>query len=189
MPMYDFAALRFSADPNLADRVYWYLADLPLKEGEAVLAPVGVHERLQRGIVERTLRADGRNAPYDLGLIKRVAAKEGARGIRIGGARLLEFGGVRYDDRHYTRFGALCAARTGEVEEGDAAAYGYGAVLRSPDADDEAVYGAILTRGAVLLGGDAEEIFARLFALVAGRNCALPVMGERTLAALAARLG
>ena len=187
MPMYDFAALRFSADPNLIDRVYWYLSPLPVREGEAVLAPVGIHERLQRGIVERTLRADARHAPYEFGLLKHIAAKEGAREAGVG-AGFLEFGGVRYDDRHYTRFRVLCAGE-GEVDEARAARLGYGAVLRFPEADDEAVYKAILTRGAVLLGGEKEEIFSRLLALVSGKKADLPMMGERARSALAARLG
>lgn len=101
---YDFAALRFTEDENIADRVYWYRCDFPVTQGEGVLAPVGSHNRLQFARVERTLSATEENAPYDLRLIKCVAAKYGARKLVVGRAVCYELGGIRYDGKHFTRF-------------------------------------------------------------------------------------
>ena len=84
--MVTFAALRFAEDGNLSDRTYWYRCDFALSPGERVLAPVGPHDRLQRAVVERVLEAGAENAPYDLRLIKSVAARDGARLLRAGGA-------------------------------------------------------------------------------------------------------
>ncbi len=101
---YDFAALRFTEDENLVDRVYWYLCTFPVKEGEGVLAPIGAHSRLQFARVERTLTASEENAPYDLRLLKQVAAKYGARRLAVGRMICFEMGGLLYDSKHYTRF-------------------------------------------------------------------------------------
>lgn len=101
-----FAALRFTEDPNLRDRVYWYISTIPVEENERVLAPVGPHDRLQCARVERVSR--GTEEPYPAALCKRVAAKYGAREIAHG---CFELGGVRYDDRHYTRFGHILIAQ------------------------------------------------------------------------------
>ena len=112
----NFAALRFSGDANLNGRVYWYLAPFPVKEGDEVLAPVGARDRLQRAIVERALTAEEEFAPYDIRLCKRVEAYCGDRARRAGGVDCTELGGVRYDDRHYTRFGRLLIAAEAPTE-------------------------------------------------------------------------
>lgn len=99
-----FAALRFSEDANIAHNVYWYLSEFSVKAGEQVLAPVGAHNRLQCARVERVLVAGEKDAPYDLRLLKSVEAKLGARKLVAGDAVCFELGGVRYDEKHYTRF-------------------------------------------------------------------------------------
>ena len=114
--MVTFAALRFSEDENIADRVYWYRADFSVKEGERVLAPVGSHDRLQCARVERVLEAREEDAPYDIRLIKRVAAHLGARSFLWEERPCLELGGVRYDSKRFTRFGAF-ACLFGELPE------------------------------------------------------------------------
>lgn len=106
-----FVALRFAEDKNISDRMYWYLSEFPLSLGERVLAPVGMHDRIQCAVVERTLEAEENDAPYDIRLIKRVEARAGARKLVAGGEELLEFGGIKYDEKHYTRFGQLLLAR------------------------------------------------------------------------------
>ncbi len=106
--IYDFAALRFTEDENIADRVYWYLCDFPVKEGEGVLAPVGAHNRLQFARVERTLSCAEENAPYDLRLIKRVAAKYGARRLSLSSVKnCRDLGGVRCGGKRFTGYGVF----------------------------------------------------------------------------------
>ena len=124
-----FAALRFAEDANLSDRAYWYRCPFPVRVGERVLAPVGVHNRLQRAEVGRVLEGAEEDAPYDARLIKCVAARAGARKLSAGGQAFYELGGVRYDEKHYTRFGRVLvggAAPKGEAR-GTLAAYGVAA--------------------------------------------------------------
>ncbi len=102
--MVTFAALRFTEDENIAGRVYWYCCPFEVKAGERVLAPVGSHDRLQCARVERVLMAEERDAPYNMALIKRVAAPFGARSFVWEGRTCTELGGVRYDSKRFTRF-------------------------------------------------------------------------------------
>lgn len=191
---YDFAALRFAEDENIKDRVYWYLADFPVKEGEEVLAPVGVHDRLQKARVERTASADEKDAPYDLRLIKRVAAKFGARKLVLGGVELIEFGGVKYDAKHYTRFGHLLYAESVPTIE-ELKDYGIDTVFEAPMSEDDKIYRALIGGHEVLLvGGEGREIMRTLLAFLRGEKeiaTRLYSVGlyEKELATLTARLG
>ena len=99
-----FAALRFTEDENIRDRVYWYRCAFRNKGGERVLAPVGSHDRLQCARVERVLFAEEGDAPYDPALLKDVAAPLGARSFLWEGRTCFELGGVRYDQKRFTRF-------------------------------------------------------------------------------------
>ncbi len=102
-----FAALRFTEDENIADKTYWYACDFMAREGEQVLAPVGAHNRLQRAVIERICEAEERAAPYDIKLIKRVAAKYGARKFPLNCVRnCRELGGVKIGEKRYSKFGA-----------------------------------------------------------------------------------
>lgn len=182
-----FAALRFTADENLADRLYWYLSEFPLFEGEEVLAPVGVHNRLQRAAVERTVSASEENAPYELSLIKRVERRVNDRTVTLCGCELLELGGVRYDEKHYLPFGRVLLCR-GACGEGLSA---YGTVL-SPDRIDGELFGAIArAKGRAILAGEAgREAFAALiaFARVGGKALGAWQVGEETLSLLEKKL-
>ncbi len=102
--MVRFAALRFTEDENIRDRVYWYRCAFEIKAGERVLAPVGSHSRLQCARVERVLLAEEKDAPYDPALLKDVAAPLGARSFLWEGRTCFELGGVRYDKKRFTRF-------------------------------------------------------------------------------------
>ena len=102
--MVRFAALRFTEDENIRDRVYWYRCAFETKTGERVLAPVGSHDRLQCARVERVLFAEEGDAPYDPALLKDVAAPLGARSFLWEGRTCFELGGVRYDQKRFTRF-------------------------------------------------------------------------------------
>ena len=176
---YGFAALRFTEDPNLKDRVYWYLNDLPLVLGERVLAPVGPHDRLQAARVEKLLSAEEEDAPYDLRLIKRVAAKYGARKLLFGSAELLEFGGVRYDEKHYTPFGKLLLAKEPLEKELTCGEYGTVEPLEYSAADPELYQEIAHSADCVLLfGGEGELAFRALYALLRGEG-ELPA-GEET---------
>lgn len=109
-----FAALRFTADENLAERVYWYISPFPVKEGERVLAPVGPHDKLQCARVERTASLTEK-APYPPVLCKRILAKYGEREVKEG---VFDLGGVRYDGRHFTRLGRIFITKEEERAEG-----------------------------------------------------------------------
>ena len=102
--MVRFAALRFTEDENIRARVYWYRCACETKAGERVLAPVGSHDRLQCARVERVLFAEEGDAPYDPALLKDVAAPLGARSFLWEGRTCFELGGVRYDQKRFTRF-------------------------------------------------------------------------------------
>ena len=102
--MVRFAALRFTEDENIRDRVYWYRCPFGTRAGERVLAPVGSHDRLQCARVERVLLAEEGDAPYDPALLKDVAAPLGARSFFWEGRMCFELGGVRYDQKRFTRF-------------------------------------------------------------------------------------
>ncbi len=161
--MIAFAALRFTEDENLRDRVYWYLGE-GLKEGERVLAPVGPHDRLQRARVERTLLAEAENAPYDIRLMKKVAARDGARVLAAGGVRCVELGGVRYDDRHYTRFGRVLYAEE-EPEGEELAAYGVKRTVRTDRPDGETMRRILGAPCVLVTGAGAAEVCSLLLAL------------------------
>lgn len=108
---YRFAALRFVEDENVCDRVYWYLTDFVVQAGQRVLAPLGAHDRLQAATVERTLDCGEENAPYDIRLVKKIIAPAGARRIRLDGVQNChDLGGLRYDGKHFTRYGVFVRA-------------------------------------------------------------------------------
>ena len=166
----EFAALRFFEDANISDRLYWYLAGFPLTLGEQVLAPVGSHDRLQAARVERLLTAEEKDAPYDLRLLKRVQAKLGARKFVLG-EELLEFGGVRYDEKHYTPFKKLLLAHEVPKEMGQIFEYGITKTLQM-SADDPTLYTEIAHSlgGVLLIGAEGEKTFRALYALLRGEG-------------------
>ncbi len=110
-----FAALRFTEDENLTGRVYWYLAPFSVKEGERVLAPVGPHDKLQCARVERVENFSEAEAPYPPVLCKSVLLRYGDREVKEG---VFDLGGVRYDDRHYTRPRRILIAKSEAAAEG-----------------------------------------------------------------------
>ncbi len=194
---YEFAALRFPEDGNLRDRLYWYLADLPVREGDEVLAPVGPHDRLQRGVVERTVRAKEEEAPYDVRLIKRITARYGARKLLFAGhaEAFWEFGGARYDDRHYTRLGRILYTDTMSECAGMVADSACMTLFEAPMSEDEAIYRTLASgHAALLVGGEGREIVRLLLSLLKGEEGAadrLRAIGlsDREIAALVIWLG
>ena len=68
---YCFVAVEFPADPNVAGMIYWYLCPFAgAEEGTAVVAPLGRHNGLQRGVIRSVLFAEARRAPYPINAIK-----------------------------------------------------------------------------------------------------------------------
>lgn len=168
---YDFALLRFAEDKNISDRGYWYLSGFPVAAGERVLAPVGMHDRLQCAVVERSLSAAAEDAPYDVRLIKRIAAKYGARRIAAGETELVEFGGIRYDEKHFTRFRKIVFCEALPSDLSAIFAYGVTKTLQM-SADDPALYEEIArANGCVLLvGEEGKRAAKRLVFFVRGQD-------------------
>lgn len=176
---YPFAALRFAEDKNISERVYWYLCGFPVKEGDKVLAPVGSRNKLQMAVVERTLSAQEENAPYDMRLIKRAEVKYGARKYEIGDRIYVEFGGVRYDEKHYTPFGKLLLAN-GKPQSQDELSFLDKVFVCEGDADAPAVYESVLY-GTPLLIGETGKVIFRIFQRLVGIQAPLPAEWENRL--------
>lgn len=187
---YDFAALRFYNDQNIRDRLYWYASDFPLTVGENVLAPLGMHGRLQAAVVEKVISADREHAPYDVDFIKRVICRVGERRIVADGVECLEFGGVKYDEKHYTPFGRVLLAKDKPKQTEELKLYGVENVLSCEGND--ALYEEIASvKGCVLLYGErGRTVFEALLALVKGRAEPLLSAGvdERTILRLKEKL-
>lgn len=187
-----YAALRFAEDKNIADRTYWYISGFPVRVGEQVLAPVGPHDRLQRAVVERIVQADEKNAPYDARFLKRVAAKAGARRLRAGGETFRELGGVRYDDRHYTRYGCVLVGRSAsEAARAELAAYGVSAYYRADEEDETELFRALsCERGCALIEGRTADMAGAFLLLLAGvpLERARAELSETSAASLSDRL-
>lgn len=164
----DFCAVRFTEDENLLGRTYWYISDFPVKEGESVLAPVGSHDGLQRAVVERVVRASPENAPYDVRLLKKLAAKVGARKLTADGITCYELGGVKYDDKRYTRFRRVLVALERPEALVELKEYGVTALI-SAEGD---VYADILCeKGCVLVYGQgAYQVAEKLLQTARGER-------------------
>lgn len=164
-----FAALRFWEDKNISDKIYWYLCDLPVKEGERVLAPVGAHNRLQAAVIEKLISAEEEEAPYDLRLIKSTAAVLGARKLQGDGVLCLELGGMKYDSKHYTRFSVVLLSHQAPGRMEELKTYGVKKIF-SPQDSFEEVYGqmARLCGCALLTGNGGAKIFQELEQLARG---------------------
>ena len=68
-----FAAIEFADDPNVAGRKYWYACPFEDAEpGDEVLAPLGRHNNLQRGIIREVRFAKDYEAPYPVYIIKYI---------------------------------------------------------------------------------------------------------------------
>lgn len=178
----DFCAVRFTEDENLLGRTYWYLADFPVQEGDSVLAPVGSHDGLQRAVVERVVCAPSENAPYDVRLLKRLAAKAGARKLKADGIVCYELGGVKYDAKRYTRFRRVLISEERPQTLDELKEYGVTALV--PAEGD--VYGNILReKGCVLVyGRDAYRVGETLTKLVRDGDTELPAGTAAALARL-----
>ncbi len=68
-----FVAVEFPDDQNVKGYSFWYVCDFEgAAEGDSVLAPLGRHNNLQKGVI-RAVRYDTEdNAPFPMHSIKRV---------------------------------------------------------------------------------------------------------------------
>lgn len=70
---YCFVAVEFPEDINVAGNLYWYLCPIKgVKAGDGVIAPLGRHNRLQKGVVRKVIFEKPSSAPYPFNLIKSV---------------------------------------------------------------------------------------------------------------------
>ncbi len=156
-----YVALRFFLDPNLCERTYWYGSEFPLEEGDEVFAPVGVHDKLQCGRVERTSKLP----PMEISLMKRTVAKADGRVFLVDNVRVCEFGGIRYDGKHFTRFFRLLVTEEQEPPQG---LKKLGVTEQIP-ADENALSRIATCRGfAVLYGERANGIARNLIEILRG---------------------
>lgn len=71
-----FVAVEFPNDPNVVGRVFWYgCRDESVCVDDGVYAPLGRHNRLQLGVVRKTLWATEEGAPFPMHEIKYVKQK------------------------------------------------------------------------------------------------------------------
>lgn len=164
-----YCALRFLADKNLSERTYWYGSEFNLREGEGVLAPVGAHDKLQLGRVERVLETDPCGFP-----LKQVEARVGERVLIADGVRCVEAGGVLYDDRHYTRFRRALFTEGTPKSDVELSAYG---VKKFLSAEGDVLDAIARAKGCVLVYGEgAERVGADLLALLKGEKKGDPAL-------------
>lgn len=68
-----FVAVEFVEDDNVRGFVYWYLCEFPeVKPGDYVIAPLGRHNNLQKGLVRRVKFDTEENSPYPMYGIKAI---------------------------------------------------------------------------------------------------------------------
>lgn len=140
--------VEFVRDKNLINRVYWYRSDFPIEVGDEIVAPIGVHNKLQSGVV-RSVYIEEKNgelvrvkpshslfsvgsggrvrAPYPIDKLKTVVCKYGYRRVKIPSCRnVCDLGGLFYDERHLTAYGNFLR---GDIPSGDLFVYGIDAVV------------------------------------------------------------
>ncbi len=69
-----FVAVDFIDDPNVAGHTFWYYCKFrEARIGDSVIAPLGRHDRLQKGVVRKVIFAEKLSAPYPFDRIKSIA--------------------------------------------------------------------------------------------------------------------
>lgn len=185
---FQFVLLKFENDPNLADKAYWYTCDMQVEVGEKVLAPVGIHDRLQAAVVEEIRESEPTTAPYDIRTVKSVMSRLGVRNLSIDSTPLVEFGGARYDEKHYTPFGRILYTKEKPHFLEGFRFYGIKVFLPEEESDPFSVIEE--TNGGVLLYGERGAlIFNALLSLLKGESDPLfENVDERVLSRLKEKL-
>ena len=66
-------AVEFVDDPNVAGWTYWYICPFEgAEEGDEVIAPLGRHDHIQKGVVRKVKYTEEGNAPYPMHSIKMI---------------------------------------------------------------------------------------------------------------------
>lgn len=68
-----FVSVEFPDDPNVAGLTYWYKSPYDNAEvGDGVVAPLGRHNNLQRGVIREVRFTESYNAPFPYEYIKSI---------------------------------------------------------------------------------------------------------------------
>ncbi len=68
-----FTAVEFPDDPNVAGMYYWYICTFENAEiGDIVIAPLGRHNNVQKGVIREIRWADEFDAPFPMHMIKYI---------------------------------------------------------------------------------------------------------------------
>ena len=68
-----FIKVEFPDDPNVAGWTYWYLCPFNgAEEGDEVIAPLGRHDHIQKGVIRAVRYAEAGNAPFPIHSIKKI---------------------------------------------------------------------------------------------------------------------
>ena len=68
-----FVAVDFVDDENVSGYTYWYVCEFDnIAEGDTVVAPLGRHNNLQKGIVRKIQYSDELNAPFPVHSVKYI---------------------------------------------------------------------------------------------------------------------
>lgn len=68
-----FVAVEFVDDPNVVGLKYWYACPFEeIREGDEVIAPLGRHNNIQKGVVREVRYELPHNAPFPVYLIKYI---------------------------------------------------------------------------------------------------------------------
>ena len=68
-----FVAVEFPDDPNVAGYTFWYYCKFNgATIGDSVIAPLGRHNHLQKGVVRKVIFAEENSAPYPFDRIKSI---------------------------------------------------------------------------------------------------------------------
>lgn len=68
-----FVAVEFPDDPNVAGYTFWYYCKFRgAKTDDSVIAPLGRHNHLQKGVVRKVIFAEEDSAPYPFDRIKSI---------------------------------------------------------------------------------------------------------------------
>lgn len=60
-------------DPKVAGWTYWYLCPFDGAEADdEVIAPLGRHDHVQKGVIRKVKYAEEENAPYPIHSIKKI---------------------------------------------------------------------------------------------------------------------
>ncbi|MDE6667568.1 MAG: hypothetical protein K2K38_04380 [Clostridia bacterium] len=68
-----FVAVEFVDDPKVAGWTYWYFCPIDGAEvGDEVIAPLGRHDHIQKGVIRKVKYDEEENAPYPMHSIKKI---------------------------------------------------------------------------------------------------------------------